>query len=217
MTRILLKSWNSSSEPCLSNPETLTHIREKLFVVTYLKEGVTTIAEFTVVRATSTAILCKTKKGGMSLIDAEDLVQLEEILPPVIVPKLTVRNLGTIAEDQARQHLFDRHGIVLSEIPDDNTKAAGLHELLHGTPGLGHKHGKDYLSRANPPSPEEVAARTADLDAAYENALECESCGYIRLPEEPGNAFHRFTDGKDIPGVRMHCEDCKDEDEYTYY
>lgn len=219
MTKISLRSWSSSSEPSLGDPETLSQLREKLFKVTHVKDGATMISELIVARANSTAVLFRTKKGAMSLVDSEDLITMEEIEPPVIIPKLTVRQLGEIANEQVRQHLADRHGMVLTEIPDDMVKAAGLHVLLHSTPNLGHRHGKQVHQ---PVPPAEVARRTAELDAAYEKALECDECGYMRLPEEDGRMFHRFVDPRgmasedDKPEYNLHCDECKDDDQFNY-
>jgi hypothetical protein len=215
VTKISLRSWSNSSQPSLDSPETLEYLKEKLFRVTYLNQGTRMTTEFTVARANSMAILVRTKRGGTSLIDVEDLLEMEEILPPVVVPKLIVRQFTEVPDAQVRQHLADRHGMILSEIPDDITKAAGLHVLLHGTPGLGHRH--DKATPHQPPSDAEIAARTALLDAAYASALECLSCGYMRLPTEQGREMLQVCGKLDDDGQQAyHCDQCKDPDEFKY-
>lgn len=219
MTTISLRSWNSSGECSLGNPEVIAYVQDKLFQVTYLKNGIKTIDEFTVARANSMALLCRTKRGGMSLIDVDDLLGLEEIVPPVVVPRLVVRTLAEITKEQVRQHLFERHGVMSTEIPEDPDKAWALHNLLHATPHLGHRHGN---RGARPEvTADEVAQRAANLDAMYENTHECDSCGHIQntdgtpfQPEMEGNRmFHPFMrDGEEF----AHCEKCADPGEFSY-
>lgn len=217
----LLKSWNSSSEPSLSDQKFLSYLKDKTFDITHVRQGVPVTERLVVTRANGMALLCKTPKGATCLIDTLDLRQAVEIAPPVVIPKIVVRTLSEVTAETVRQHLADRHGFLVPMIGDDADLALLKHTDHHGFP-LGHQHEAPRDGQARDLTPEEVDRRAAKLNAEYEHALECASCGYIRLPEEEGKKFFRFVDvlgmaSEDTPPEELlHCEDCKDEEEFEY-
>lgn len=85
--------------------------------------------------------------------------QIADIIEEPAAPKgrgrILVRDVRLETEADVRQHLADRHGLVLPAIPDDPMLALKMHAKLHTDP-LGHRH----IIKGTP------AERAAQIDAA---------------------------------------------------
>jgi hypothetical protein len=179
--------------------------------------GVHVTVEGEVVKAKAALLLLDRGKGkNQMMLELAEIRTMEEIPRPVPVMKLTVRNLASVDESTVRQHLADRHGFPLAGINPIPALALADHLNAHRREGLGHVHDSSRgTTQDSRPSPDEIAARALTLDIKYSQALECRSCGYIRLPDEDGRIMHRLKDD-DEDGPAHHCDDCADHDEYTY-
>lgn len=209
MTWTLLKYPDSSPRLSLDDPKFREYIEGRLFTLTYKRDGSILNVEATIVKTNPLGLLVTHGRGKVSLLIERDwFVEAQEILPPIVVPKLIVRQLGPVTMETARQHLADRHGVAVAVIPEDAMEAMALHSLHHQN-ALGHRHG-DKKPRRGAPTPELVDERAAELDASDQE--ECDSCG--RLVSGDRDKFKEIGSGES-EGL-LHCLDCADPDEYTY-
>jgi hypothetical protein len=132
----------------------LLEYADKRITVTFLDEGENRTISGLVTKANVRAILVRPKGKPLVLVDVESIASIQETDDPVKVPRVKVRSMEKILPASIRQHLADRHGVMLFEIPDSDAEAEKMHDLLdHGK--LGHHHRPDAI---------EVAERAAVLD-----------------------------------------------------
>lgn len=117
---------------------------------------------------------CLKANPGAMVVKAKSkthLLERREILDVEVVDntkpkKLMVRWISKATTDSVRQHLADRHGYQMADIPDDAGEAIKLHSVIDHD-RLGHRHGtKPKRVRKMNTSPDEVASRAATLQAA---------------------------------------------------
>jgi hypothetical protein len=175
--------------------------------------GVRAVFEGEVSKAGFDVIILNRGKGkNAMLVERREIHTLEEIPRPFTPTRILVRNLASVDEDGVRQHLADRHGVPLRGISPLPELAMQDHNIMHRNHELGHTHdGSRGVTQNGRPSEEEVAERAAALDKEYEDALECDSCGYVRRPEEDGRMMHTLQGRR-----KMHCQECHDPEEYLY-
>lgn len=208
-----LLKWSADwGEPLRSSPEMNGYLIGKRLRVGYTERSTFRQVEGVVTKVNLFAILLDVGKAStVQYVEWEWISSVEELAPVIQVPKIIIRKLAIVDEQTVRQHLADRHGWQVDSIPDDPVMALGVHAAHHMGGGLGHAHPiRDGLQT---PTADDIAARTEELNTEYEHALDCDSCGYVRLPEEPGKKFKTML----VNDQRiMHCENCWDLDEFTY-
>jgi hypothetical protein len=138
--------------------------------VTYRDEqGQQVSLDGTVEKANALAILLKVKGKGSLLLDILDIETMTEVDPPTKMPRIKVRAMAPINEDQVRQHLADRHGVPVAEIPLNPKNAMLMHSGINHE-GLGHVHRADI----------ETVAKRAEIisqtdDDCEHAGIECDS------------------------------------------
>jgi len=158
-------------------------------------------------------ILDRGKGRNPLMIEAREIQKISEIPRPVVIPKITVRTLAAVDEAGVRQHLADRHGFLLTSIPDDAKVALAAHQDHHHY-GLGHTH---EVAAEPALTSDAVTRRAAELNALHEAMVECISCGYYQLPSENGRKMSVVGGLLDADGQpALHCDACKDEGEFKY-
>lgn len=128
------------------------------------KDGAIATTAGTIGKATPHAIFLKAKSGSL-------ILELDEIVSITVVEsnkskRIEVRYLNKgVSPDNVRQHLADRHGIPLDQLPTDPSVAMELHREKHSV-ALGHEHGPKPTRHK--PTLDEVADRAQALDTATE-------------------------------------------------
>lgn len=206
-----LLKWSDDSGPPLPSNEALReYLIGKRLRVGYTDREAYRQVEGVASKANLFALLLDMGKNALvQYVEWDWVSSVEELEPVIQVPKIITRKLGVVVEGTVRQHLADRHGWSVDQIPSDPIEALAVHAAHHVGSNLAHAH----PIREGTLTSDDIAARTEELNAEYENALECDSCGYIRLPEEPGKKFKTMLVNEQE--VR-HCENCWDLDEFTY-
>lgn len=208
----LLKWSDDSGPPSRDNKEFREYLIGKRLRVGYSERDTYRQLEGVVSKVNLFAILLDMGKNAVVQYIEWDWISDAEELPIVIrSAKIITRKLGVVDEQTVRQHLADRHGWQLDGIPEDPIMAVSMHAAHHMGGQLAHTH----PIREAGLTPDEIVARTEELNAEYENAFECDSCGYVRLPEEDGRQFYTFEKGADQEEFK-HCEECADFEERQY-
>lgn len=92
-----------------------------------------------VTKANPTAILLKVKTKGVQLLDAMEIESITIVEPPRVNPRIRVRTLDLVDEGMIVQHLADRHGWRVDDIPVDLATAVMRHEGIDHS-NLSHRH-----------------------------------------------------------------------------
>lgn len=143
----------------------LEHVGKRV-TVTHRDEGENKVITGLVEKANAACILVRPKGRPFVLIDAEDIASIVVVEEPSNTPRIKVRSMEKILPEHVRQHLADRHGVPLHEIPDGDAEAVKMHDLI-GHRELGHQHRPDAA---------EVAQRAAALEREM-NGPDCQHQG----------------------------------------
>lgn len=140
----------------------LSELADKHVTVTYREDGENKTITGLVTKANIRGILVRPKGRPFVLIDAEDIASLEVIAAPA--PKIKMRSMEQVSAETVRQHLADRHGMLLPSIPDDAEQALALHE------GIDHSQ----LGHIHRPDAGELGERVTALDVATDEEEDLE-------------------------------------------
>lgn len=206
-----LLKWSDDSGPFSPDNKVFReYLIGKRLRVGYSDRGAFRQIEGVVSKANLLAILLDMGKNSIvQYIEWDWINQADEVPEVIRSTRIIVRKLGVVDEQTVRQHLADRHGVIVNSIPASPAEAMMMHAAQHVGELLAHVH----PARGGTLTADEIAARTEELDAEYENAFECDSCGYVRLPEEDGRQFRTFERNDE---EFKHCEECWDMKEFQY-